>query len=101
MGSRTAEVQWHQYLWRSLASRLRVRGYRQTSALFAKPSYTGFEKYRVADLRYYAFQSLTLGIRLSGAFPASSQPLFPDRWGISYDQGFRDTRGDENDGNPY
>ena len=95
--SNTADLQWYQYLREGTYLRLRARAYRQGAAAFAKDAYDGGESYRSPDIRYYAFSSLTLGLKLGSGFPESwgDSPLLPDRWDIGYDHGLRDTHGEE------
>jgi hypothetical protein len=96
--SGTADLQWYQYLTDGTYVRLRARGYRQGAAAFARPSYAGNELYRTGDLRYYAFSSLRLGVKIASVFPAgwNESAWLPDRWDLSYDHGLRSTKGDEN-----
>jgi hypothetical protein len=100
--SNTADVQWYQYLTEDTYVRLRARGYRQGTAAFAKDAYVGDEVYRSPDIRFYAFSSLTLGLKIGSVFPESwgESALLPDRWDIGYDHGVRDTKGEENGVNP-
>ena len=97
LASGTADLQLYQYFTESGYFRLRARGYAQEAAAFAKDTYAGDEVYRTADIRYYGFSSLTLGLKLGSAFAGSwgESALLPDRWDISYDHGMRDTRGEE------
>jgi hypothetical protein len=96
--SGTADLQWYQYLADGAYVRLRARGYRQGTAAFARPAYAGNELYRTGDLRYYAFSSLRLGVKIASVFPAgwNESAWLPDRWDLSYDHGLRSTKGDEN-----
>lgn len=95
--SNTADLQWYQYLLEGTYVRLRVRGYRQGAAAFAKDRYDGDEVYRTPDIRYFAFSSLTLGAKIGSTFPESwgGSAWLPDRWDLSYDHGVRDTRGED------
>lgn len=97
--SGTADLQWYQYLAESFWVRLRARGYAQSKAAFAKDAYAGNELYRTPDIRYFAFTSLTVGLKLGSAFPEAwgESGWLPDRWDLGYDHGVRDTKG-ENDG---
>jgi len=99
LNSNTGEVQAYQYFTENSALRLRARVYDQGAALFAKDAYVGNEVYRTADIRFYAFRSLTLGAKVLSRFPESwgESGWLPDRWDISYDYGWRNTRG-ERDG---
>jgi hypothetical protein len=96
--SGTADLQWYQYLAEGTYVRVRARGYRQSSAAFALPTYAGDEQYRTSDIRYYAFSSVLLGLKIASVFPNSwnESPWLPDRWDLSYDQGLRSTKGEEN-----
>ena len=95
--SNTADLQWYQYVLEGTYVRLRVRGYHQEAAAFAKDAYVGDEVYRSPDIRYYAFSSLTVGLKVGSAFPESwgDNPWLPDQWDMSYDHGVRDTKGEE------
>jgi hypothetical protein len=99
--SQSCEAQWHQYLRGTLAVRVRMRFYQQDAAAFAREHYSGREAYRVADIRYFGFRTLSGGLRVSGGFPDSFAEWLPDRWDIGYDQGTRDTRGEEGTGEPF
>jgi hypothetical protein len=96
--SGTADLQWYQYLAEGTYVRLRARGYRQSAAAFARPAYVGDELYRTGDLRYYAFSSVLMGLKIASVFPDSwnESAWLPDRWDLSYDYGVRNTHGDEN-----
>jgi hypothetical protein len=98
LGSGTADVQWYQYLTEGTYVRLRARGYRQSAAAFARPAYAGDELYRTGDIRYFAFSSVQLGLKIASVFPESwnESAWLPDRWDIGYDHGLRSTKGDEN-----
>lgn len=100
--SNTADLQWYQYFADGAYVRLRARAYHQDAAAFAKDAYDGREIYRTADIRFYAFSSLTLGLKIGTGFPESwgDYWLLPDRWDISYDHGLRDTPGEEDGINP-
>ncbi len=100
--SNTADLQWYQYLREGTYVRLRARGYRQSAAAFAKDAYAGDEAFRTADIRFYAFSSLTLGFKAGSEFPESwaASPYLPDRWDIGYDHGLRNTHGEEDGINP-
>lgn len=102
LASGTADFQVYQYVSESAFFRLRARGYAQTPAAFAKERYDGSELYRTADIRFFGFSSLTLGLKIGAAFPASwgDSPALPDRWDLGYDHGIRDTRGEEGTGEP-
>lgn len=97
--SGTADVQWYQHLGEAFWVRLRARGYSQSKAAFAKDSYIGDELNRTPDIRYFAFSSLTVGLKVGSSFPESwgASGWLPDRWDLGYDHGVRDTKG-ENDG---
>jgi hypothetical protein len=97
--SGTADVQWYQHLGEAFWMRLRARGYSQSKAAFAKASYIGDELNRTPDIRYFAFSSLTVGLKVGSRFPESwgESAWLPDRWDLGYDHGVRDTKG-ENDG---
>lgn len=101
--SNTAEVQWYQYVVEGTYVRLRLRGYDQGTAAFAKESFEGNEVYRTPDIRYYAFSSLTAGLKIASVFPDSwnESAWLPDRWDLSYDHGPRDTRGEEDGVSPF
>lgn len=101
--SQTADLQWYQYFDDGAYFRLRARAYHQDAAAFAKDSYNGAELYRTPDLRFYEFSSVTLGFKLGTNFPESwnNSPVLPDRWDVSYDQGIRNTKGEEGAGLPY
>lgn len=92
----TAEASITQYLTESLTLRLRARYYHQGAVEFAHAFYTGEEMYRTADVRFYAFNSYLLGIKLSGLFPESWHGALPQRWEIKADQLYRDTKGNRN-----
>lgn len=96
LASGTADAQWYQYFAEGTYVRIRARGYRQSAAAFAKPTYAGDELYRTGDIRYYAFSSLLLGLKVASVFPDSwnESAWLPDRWDIGYDHGFRSTKGD-------
>lgn len=96
--SGTADLQWYQYLKDGSYVRLRARGYRQSAAAFARPAYEGNELYRTGDIRYYAFSSVLAGLKIGSTFPESwaASAWLPDRWDLSYDQGIRSTKGEEN-----
>jgi hypothetical protein len=98
LGSGTADLQWYQYVAEGTYLRLRARGYRQTAAAFARPAYAGDELYRTSDIRYYAFSSVLLGLKVGSGFPESwnGSSWLPDRWDLGYDHGLRDTKGEEN-----
>jgi Protein of unknown function (DUF3570) len=98
LGSGTADVQWYQYLAEGTYVRIRARGYRQSAAAFARPAYAGDELYRTGDIRYYAFSSLLLGLKIASTFPESwsGSAWLPDRWDLGYDHGIRSTKGDVN-----
>ncbi|MDQ3001627.1 MAG: DUF3570 domain-containing protein [Fibrobacterota bacterium] len=95
--SNTADIHWYQYLLEGTYVRLRARGYRQGAAAFAKHAYDGGELYRTPAIRFYAFSSLTLGLKVGSIFPESwgGYALLPDRWDLSYDHGVRDTKGED------
>jgi len=101
--SNTLDLQWHQYLADRTYVRLRGRGYRQGAAAFYRDAYAGNELYRTADIRFSAFASLTLGVKLASAFPESwsESALLPDRWDIGYDHGIRGTKGEDDGVNPF
>lgn len=101
--SNTADVQWYQYFADGAFVRLRARGYAQDDAGFAKAAYVGDEVYRSPDIRYYAFSSLTLGIKIGAEFPEKWQdvPWLPHRWDLSYDHGMRDTPGELDGVHPF
>ena len=101
--SNTADIQWYQYLTEGTHVRLRARAYSQGKAAFARDSYRGDEVYRTADIRYYKFASLLMGVKLASVFPESwgASAVLPDRWDISYDSGPRDTPGDADGVNPF
>lgn len=96
LNSGTADVQWFQYLREGTYVRLRARGYRQGAAAFSSPAYAGNEVYRTGDIRYYAFSSLIVGLKIVSGFPESwgDSPWLPDRWDLGYDHGLRDTKGE-------
>ena len=100
--SGTADLQWYQYLWDGTYVRLRARGYSQTATAFAKDEYDGNEDYRTADIRFFAFSSLTLGLKVGSTFPESwgDSPWLPDRWDLSYDHAVRDTHGEDDGVHP-
>jgi hypothetical protein len=100
--SNTADVQWYQYILEGTYFRLRARGYRQGKTAFAKEVYAGDEEFRSPDIRYYAFSSLTLGLKIGSVFPDSwgESAFLPDRWDIGYDHGIRDTHGEEDRSQP-
>ncbi len=102
LGSNTADLQWYQYLLEGTYFRLRARAYQQDAAAFASEAYAGNEVYRTPDIRYYAFSSLTLGLKIGSVFPESwgGSPWLPDRWDLGYDHGVRDTKGEEGSGKP-
>jgi hypothetical protein len=97
--SGTADVQWYQYVAEETYVRLRVRGYGQTAAAFARPAYAGDEVYRTGDIRYYGFSSVLAGLKIASSFPESwsARAWLPHRWDLSYDHGIRGTKG-ERDG---
>jgi hypothetical protein len=101
--SNTADLQWYQYFADGAFVRLRVRGYDQGAAAFARNSYQGNEIYRSPDIRYYAFSSLLAGVKVGSNFPESWQdsPWLPDRWDLSYDHGIRDTKGELDGEHPF
>jgi len=103
LSSQTGEVQVYQYYSDQGYLRLRSRLYRQTPAAFAKEGYAGNEVYRTADIRYFGFSSLTLGLKWASVFPDgwAEKAWLPDRWDIAYDHGMRDTRGDEGGPGPF
>lgn len=103
LASQTAELQLYQYLIGENYLRLRARYYRQGAAAFAKDAYQGNEIYRTADIRYFKFSNVSLGAKVSGFFPENwaALALLPDRWDISYDHGFRNTRGEEGGPEPF
>ena len=80
--------------------RLRARGYQQDAAAFAKEAYAGNEVYRTPDIRFYAFSSLTVGLKIGSVFPESwgESGWLPDRWDLGYDHGVRDTKGEDDGG---
>lgn len=96
--SGTADLQWYQYLREGTYVRLRARGYRQSAAAFARPAYDGNELYRTGDIRYYAFSSILVGLKVGSTFPEGwgASSWLPDRWDLSYDHGVRSTKGEEN-----
>ncbi len=100
--SGTADLQWYQYLAEGTYVRLRARGYSQSAAAFARPTYAGDELYRTSDIRYYAFKSFMVGLKIASVFPESwnGSAWLPDRWDVSYDHGLRSTKGEENDVTP-
>jgi hypothetical protein len=102
LASNTADLQWYQYVLEGTYVRLRARGYHQDAAAFAKEDYIGDEVYRTPDIRFYAFNSLTLGLKIGSVFPESwgESALLPDRWDISYDHGMRDTKGEDDGVHP-
>lgn len=102
LGSNTADLQWYQYLFEGTYARLRARAYRQDAAAFASEAYAGNEVYRTPDIRFYAFSSLTLGLKIGSVFPESwgESGWLPDRWDLGYDHGVRDTKGEEGSGKP-
>jgi hypothetical protein len=102
LNSGTADVQWYQYFAAGSYVRLRARGYSQTRTAFARNGYLGDEVYRSADIRYYPFRSLLIGLKVASVFPESwgDSPWLPDRWDLSYDHGVRNTYGEENGVSP-
>ncbi len=102
LGSNTADLQWYQYVHEGTWFRLRARGYHQDAAAFAKEAYIGDEVYRTPDIRFYAFSSLTVGLKIGSVFPESwgESPWLPDRWDLSYDHGVRDTKGEDDGVHP-
>ena len=102
MVSNTIDAQWYQYVADGTWFRLRTRGYRQGAAAFALTNYDGSEVYRSPDIRYYAFSTLTVGVKLGSAFSErwGESALLPDRWDLSYDHGLRDTKGEMDGINP-
>jgi hypothetical protein len=96
MKSSTVDVKLQQYVVEGTYVRLRLRFYDQTGTQFAKPYYTGLEKYRTGDIRWYPFRSWLVGGKISSAFPESwgESVFLPDRWDLKFDYQFRNTRGD-------
>jgi hypothetical protein len=103
LDSHTADIQWYQYLTETAWVRMRIRGYSQGAAGFAKTPYRGDEVYRSPDIRYFQFASATFGVKAGSAFPESWQdsPYLPDRWDLGYDHGIRDTKGELDGVHPY
>ena len=103
LASQTAEIQVYQYLTENAFLRVRTRVYRQTHAALAKQQYQGNEVYRTADIRFFDFTLLSLGVKLASSFPDTWADigLLPDRWDFSYDQGIRNTRGEGGSVGPY
>lgn len=102
LGSNTADLQWYQYVSEGTYVRLRARAYQQDAAAFASEAYAGNEVYRTPDIRFYAFSSFTLGLKIGSVFPESwgESGWLPDRWDLGYDHGVRDTKGEEGTGKP-
>ena len=100
--SGTLDAQWYQYLWDGTFVRVRARGYSQSAAAFAKDTYDGDEVNRTADIRFFAFSSLTVGLKVGSTFPESwgDSPWLPDRWDLSYDHAVRDTHGEDDGVHP-
>ncbi len=98
-----AELQWYQYFGEERYFRMRVRGYAQSATGFAKDPYVGDELYRSADIRYTKFSSLTVGVKFATTLAESwhDNAWLPDRFDMSYDQGIRNTKGDEGNGKNY
>lgn len=94
--STTADIKLSQYFTEGGFFRLRLRGYNQTGALFAKERYAGNEAYRTADIRFFPYTSWMAGAKISMAFPEAwgDIAMMPDRWDIKYDHTFRNTFGD-------
>ena len=93
--SNTLDLKWNQHLTDETVVRLRGRIYDQGTASFVRDSYQGNEAYRTADIRLYAFRSWLLGIKVTSTFPEDWQKSawLPDRWSLSYDHLWRNTRG--------
>jgi uncharacterized protein DUF3570 len=102
LASNTADLQWYQYVAEGAYFRLRARGYHQDAAAFANEAYAGNEIYRTPDIRFYAFTSLTVGLKIGSGFPESwgESGWLPDRWDLGYDHGIRDTKGELGSGKP-
>jgi hypothetical protein len=102
LASNTADLQWYQYLLEGTYVRLRARAYHQGTAAFALEAYNGDEAFRTADIRYFAFSSLTVGLKVGSEFPESwaNSAFLPDRWDLGYDHGIRDTHGEEDGVHP-
>ncbi len=100
--SNTIDAEWYQYFMDGAWVRLRARGYKQGATAFALTRYDGSEVYRTPDMRYYAFSTLTVGLKVGSRFPESwtESALLPDRWDVSYDHGIRDTKGELDGINP-
>ncbi len=95
MLSHTIDTKWYQYITEESYIRLRYRYYQQGSSDFIYATYTDYQKYRSADIRYYPFSSNLFGFKISMAFPDSWQEAFflvPTRWRYKVDYLFRSTK---------
>ncbi|MEN9307394.1 MAG: hypothetical protein RL173_1326 [Fibrobacterota bacterium] len=91
--SHTLTLRWNQHISEASVVRLQTRIYSQTGAAFATTNGVGNELYRTADIRFFPFKSLLLGVKYSSEFPDNWPGLMPRRWDISYDHLWRDTKG--------
>ena len=93
--AKTVDLKVSQHLNDELVLRLRARWHDQSGTAFAKEWYDGDELYRTADMRWFPFSSLMLGIKFYGVFPESWDEIrwLPNRWNLDFDQLWRDDPG--------
>jgi hypothetical protein len=101
LNATTVDLNLSQYITMESRIRLRIRGYYQTGAEYAKDLYSGNELYHSADIRLHPFASLLAGMKFTSVFPDTWRKSWylPDRWDISCDFLVRDTKGDDKSAN--